>query len=202
MRALRRVVVVAAKPPAVGKSRLAVPEVVRRELATAFALDVLGAAEQASGVDEVVLMTTDQELAETYSGTSLADPAPGDLNNSLARAATLVRADVVVALLADLPALRSAELAGALEEAQDQPAYVADAVGTGTTCHVAPMGSFTPRFGQGSAAAHTAAGAAALTGDWPGLRTDVDDLASLQRVLELGVGPHTARVLADHTPLP
>ncbi len=77
-------------------------------------------------------------------------------------------------------------------------AFVADAEGTGTTLLVAAPGvTLDPRFGGGSAARHAASGAAALDGEWPGLRRDVDTPADLAAALALGVGPATRAALAS-----
>ncbi|HEY2195108.1 MAG TPA: 2-phospho-L-lactate guanylyltransferase [Actinomycetospora sp.] len=108
----------------------------------------------------------------------------------------------VAALLGDLPALRPAELDAALARADAvlddgaPAAFVADHTGEGTTLLVLArpgegVPSFGPRFGPHSAGAHAAAGAVALSGDWPGLRHDVDVPADLERVRTLGVGPAT-----------
>jgi 2-phospho-L-lactate guanylyltransferase len=76
---------------------------------------------------------------------------------------------------------------------------VADARGTGTTLlATAPGRPVTPRYGQASAAAHRAAGAVELTGDWPSLRTDVDTPADLRSAAELGLGPATSAWTATH----
>lgn len=204
----RCVVIVAAKPPVVGKSRLAVPGDVRRELATAFARDVLSAASRTVPVCRVVLMTTDPELVELAANDdvrAVADPVPGDLNASFVAVARQVAEepvpDLVVGLLADLPALRPEQLAEAIEAAAavGGPAHVVDADGTGTSCYLAPPDRFAPRFGPGSAAAHQEDAARPLAGDWPGLRTDVDDLDDLRRAWALGVGTHTERALRDST---
>jgi 2-phospho-L-lactate/phosphoenolpyruvate guanylyltransferase len=139
------------------------------------------------------------------------DPAAG--LNAAVRAGVerLVRRDAVrpgtkpapvAALLGDLPALRPAELDAALARAAAvlddgaPAAFVADHTGEGTTLLVlgrpgegAPP--FGPRFGPCSAQAHAAAGAVALSGDWPGLRHDVDVPADLEQVRALGAGPAT-----------
>jgi 2-phospho-L-lactate guanylyltransferase len=102
------------------------------------------------------------------------------------------------ALAADLPALRPDELTTALSLAWRR-SFVADAEGSGTVLLAAPPGvPLDPRFGAGSAAAHAASGADALTGDWPGLRRDVDTPADLRAVLELGAGPYTSAVICPH----
>ena len=155
----RRVAVVAAKPPAVGKSRLALPEDVRRQLATAFALDVVAAVGACAEVDATMLMTTDDELAALAGVRSVVDPVEGNLNASLRATVAAVEADLAVALLADLPALRPEELAAAVTAARSGPAYVPDAEGTGTTCLIAPPATFDPRFGPDSSRRHQDSGA-------------------------------------------
>lgn len=107
----------------------------------------------------------------------------------------------VAALAADLPALRRADLAGALRAAAEQPSrsYVADATGTGTVLLSAPAGAdLDPRFGPGSAAAHAASGARTLRGDWPTLRRDVDTGTDLVDAATLGLGPRTAALLSPN----
>ena len=61
-----------------------------------------------------------------------------------------------------------------------------------------PAGRSTPRYGPASAAAHRAAGAVELTGDWPSLRHDVDTAADLRTAAELGLGPATSAWTATH----
>jgi 2-phospho-L-lactate guanylyltransferase len=53
-----------------------------------------------------------------------------------------------------------------------------------------------PRFGAGSALRHRAAGAHPLSGNWPGLRRDVDTEQDLREAVDLGVGAHTCELLA------
>jgi 2-phospho-L-lactate guanylyltransferase len=73
---------------------------------------------------------------------------------------------------------------------------VPDAEGTGTVLLTATPGHLlAPSFGAGSAARH-ATGATLLTPDLPRLRQDVDDVGSLAEAVQLGVGRHTAAVLA------
>jgi 2-phospho-L-lactate guanylyltransferase len=200
------VVLVPVKPPVVGKSRLVgLPDEARRELATAFALDTVGACAKAASVDAVLAVTDDAALAELLRSLGCAtvpDGVAGDLNATLrlaaAEAARRWPTSVPVAVCADLPALKSDELEAALSAVeQGTAAYVADTDGVGTTLFTGPYELFEPRFGPGSARAHEQAGANAVTGDLPGLRRDVDDLDDLRVALKLGVGPHTARRAAS-----
>jgi 2-phospho-L-lactate/phosphoenolpyruvate guanylyltransferase len=101
-------------------------------------------------------------------------------------------------LAGDLPALRPSQLDAALDAAFAERSFVADAAGTGTVLLAAPPGQpLDPRFGIGSATAHEQSGARPLTGDWPGLRQDVDTPADLATVMALGAGRHTCALLRD-----
>ncbi len=76
--------------------------------------------------------------------------------------------------------------------------FLRDAAGTGTVLLTAGPGvPLDPHFGIGSAAAHAASGAVELSGDWPGLRHDVDTAADLSAALALGTGPHTSALLTE-----
>ena len=119
----RCVVVVPVKPPALGKSRLVgMSDEQRRQLAEAFALDTVEAASSARGVEAVLVVTDDFRLAAAVRELGCAvvpDGVSNDLNATLVQgAAEVVRrwpGAVPVALCADLPGLRSDELADVLE---------------------------------------------------------------------------------------
>lgn len=194
-------IVLPVKAPALAKSRLThVAPRRRRALARAFALDALTAAR--SVAESVVVLTTDEEFAETavdLGAHAVSDQVPGDLNRSLtAVAATLPPDCFLVALCADLPAVRTEDLRAFLDCApRDRPSFVADAAGIGTTTYAALAEAFEPRFGPGSAAAHRAAGALEVGAKLHRLRADVDTGDDLERAQGLGVGPHTTTVLAQ-----
>ncbi|HEV2796583.1 MAG TPA: 2-phospho-L-lactate guanylyltransferase [Nocardioides sp.] len=204
--AVRCVVVVPVKPPALGKSRLVgLTDGQRRELAEAFALDTVSAAAATPGVEAVLVVTDDFRLARGLRGLGaevMPDGVSEDLNETLVQAvAEVVRrwpGTVPVALCADLPGLRPDELAAVLAEATAEvsggrAAFVRDRAGTGTTMYAAAAGDFAPSFGPDSAAAHERAGAAEIGSAATSVRTDVDDLADLGAALVGGVGPHTTR---------
>ena len=123
----------------------------------------------------------------------LPDEPNAGLNPALAHGAAgraVAPRDGVALLSADLPALRPAELDAALAAAAGHDAaFVADAAAPGPRCWPPARRPVTPRYGQGSAAAHRAAGAVELTGDWPSLRNDVDTAADLRTAAELGPRP-------------
>ncbi len=169
------------------------------ELVLALLADTVTAALACAGVADVVVVTDDARAAATVralGARTVPDEPDAGLNPALAHGARATGSAAVAALSSDLPALRPAELAAALEAAAAVPrGFVADAAATGTTLLTAAGVPLDPRFGRGSAAAHTASGAMALTGDWPGLRRDVDTPADLREAAGLGLGAATASVL-------
>ena len=198
----QHVVVIPVKPPGVGKTRLVgVPAEQRIALASAFAIDTVTACLATAGVAQVLVTTDDARFAATL--TALGAEACPDGGSGLNQALVQATAEAgrrwpglrPVALCADLPALRAEDLTSALASVTGRTSYVVDAAGTGTTLYTASYDDFAPRFGVDSAAAHAAAGAAPIAGALPGLRQDVDDLASLQAAVALGVGPATRRAL-------
>ncbi len=198
----QHVVVIPVKPPGVGKTRLVgVPAEQRVALASAFAIDTVTACLAAAGVAQVLVTTDDARFAAAL--TALGAEACPDGGSGLNQALVQATAEAArrwpglrpVALCADLPALRAEDLGLALASATGRTSYVVDAEGTGTTLYTAPYDDFAPRFGADSAAAHAAAGAAPIEGPLPGLRQDVDDLASLRTAIALGVGTATRQAL-------
>jgi 2-phospho-L-lactate/phosphoenolpyruvate guanylyltransferase len=203
-------VVVPAKRLAAAKTRLAPltaslddrAPTGHRELVLALLADTVAAA-RASPAVEQVLVVTDEPLAvavvTALGARTVGDEPDRGLNAALAHGARQARigsGGPVAALSSDLPALRPAELTGALLAAAAVPrAFVADAEGSGTTLLAVREGDLDPRFGPGSAAAHAAGGAVPLVGDWPGLRQDVDTPADLHAACWLGVGPRTTGFL-------
>jgi 2-phospho-L-lactate guanylyltransferase len=205
----------------VAKSRLrgAVPGANHEALVLAIAMDTVSAALASSVVGRVVVVTADHAVgssARAVGADVIQDVPDAGLNPALAYAASLVRPKGataslpgVAALPADLPALRTADLTAALRAAEELAwsnagaafgpelarGFVPDAAGTGTVLLAAPPGALLePCFGAGSAAAHATSGAVELTGEWPGLRRDVDTAADLAEAVVLGVGARTDAV--------
>ncbi|CCQ16937.1 2-phospho-L-lactate guanylyltransferase [Rhodococcus sp. AW25M09] len=220
-------VLIAVKDLATAKSRLAAqfspPE--RTRLVLAMLRDTVAAAHAVPVVDSVTVVTPDPRVADTARriGARVFDEPVGDprqtpnerLNHAFASAAHALRRDHIVggvlrddsraaghtdiiALQADLPAMRSAELAQAYATARrGGRSLVVDHHGTGTAALILKgvTGDLAPLFGEHSARRHSESGARQLGGTWPGLRLDVDTLADLRRAHGLGVGPATATVL-------
>jgi 2-phospho-L-lactate guanylyltransferase len=204
--------VVPVKHLAAAKRRLrgAVRAVPHEALALALAADTIEAVRACAAVAQVLVVTADPRVAAAglEAGARVLPDVPRAGLNAAFRYGAFAAADGggwVAGLTADLPALRSGELAAALRAAQAAPVrarrFVADAPGGGTVLLAAPPGvPLDPHFGVSSAAAHTASGAIALTGDWPSLRRDVDTAEDLAAAARLGLGTRTAALIAASQP--
>jgi 2-phospho-L-lactate guanylyltransferase len=203
----RWAVVVPVKELGVAKTRLALPDDERSELALAMACDVVSATLACAVVDGVVVVTNDLRAAaslEPLGARVVADFADAGLNPALADGARLARTlwprHGVAAVASDLPCLLPDELADALGAAAAYDRCVLpDARGDGTTLLTAAPGhDLDPRYGAASFAAHVGSGARALPYErWPSLERDVDTPADLAAAVALGVGPATARALGS-----
>lgn len=193
------------------KSRLAdvlTPEQ-RGQLVLAMFADTVVATTAVPEVLSLTVVTPDPLVAtraRELGAHVLDEPVGTDdpLNTALAAGAADVRdrhgPAHLLALQADLPALRPAELADLLTVAPDGiRSVVIDHTGTGTAALLVrdTTAALNPRFGADSARAHRDGGAHPLSGHWPGLRCDVDTPADLDTVRSLGVGAHTARTLRE-----
>jgi 2-phospho-L-lactate guanylyltransferase len=197
-------VLVPVKPPAIAKSRLrGLGDDARRDLATAFAADTVSAVLACERVERVLVVTDDHETARGLRelGADVVPDGTDDLNGSLVQAAAELhrRAPAlrIAAVCADLPALRPAELAAALDAADRTGSwFVSDGEGTGTTAVIAPtLADFRPAFGPGSRRQHLDAGMHEVVDPGlPTLRRDVDDPDDLAEAIRLGVGPQTSLV--------
>ena len=197
--------VIPVKSLSAAKSRLrgAVAGSRHEELALAMVRDTVAAVAACAAVGAVLVVTDDPAAAAAV--TALGARAVPDRPGAGLNAAMRFGADVAAGLdrpravlTGDLPALRPAELGAALAAAGPGRSFVADAAGTGTVLLAAGAGAaLDPHFGPGSAAAHAASLARPLTGDWPGLRQDVDTADDLRTVLALGAGEHTCGLLRD-----
>jgi 2-phospho-L-lactate/phosphoenolpyruvate guanylyltransferase len=179
-------------------------------LTLALAHDTVAAARAATRVRRLVVVSSDPVVAAELGAVGIEvvpdGPMPG-LNAAYEHGAAVLRrrdaAAAVGALQADLPALRPAELAVALDAAAEfDQSFVPDALDVGTTFYgVRPGMPFRPRFGGESRARHLAAGAKELC--VPGIdsvRRDVDTPDDLRAAIVLGLGPHTAAVVAELWP--
>ncbi len=170
------------------------------DVVLALLADTVAAALACPAVADVVVVTDDDRAAATVralGARTVPDEPDRGLNPALVHGARVSGGDAVAALSSDLAALRPAELAAALAAAGVAPrCFVADAAGSGTTLLTAAGLPLDPHFGRDSAAAHAAAGAVRLDGDWPGLRRDVDTPGDLSAAAGLGLGAATAAVLS------
>jgi 2-phospho-L-lactate guanylyltransferase len=201
--------VIALKPTEYAKSRLAVPDPLRRRLAWTMALDTLSALGRAL---PHVLVVSDQPALEARlrrAGLAvevISESGHVGMNSALGRGALILQAEgfsSVLACVGDLPALRPESVARILDASRSHPrSFVADASGVGTTMLVAHDVELAPEFQGRSAAAHHASGAVGLAAEAIGspvadARRDVDTEADLAAAIGLGVGPATS-ALIDH----
>jgi 2-phospho-L-lactate/phosphoenolpyruvate guanylyltransferase len=201
--------VIAIKPIEHAKSRLAVPDPLRRRLAWTMALDTLSALCRAL---PHVLVVSDQPALEARlrrAGLAvevISESGHVGINSALTRGALRLHAQgfaSVVACVGDLPALRPESVARVLDASRFHPrSFVADASGVGTTMLVAHDVELAPQFQGRSAAAHHASGAVSLAAEAIGspvadARCDVDTEADLAAAIGLGVGAATM-ALVDH----
>jgi 2-phospho-L-lactate guanylyltransferase len=199
------VAVIPVKRLSAAKSRLrgAVADDRHEELVLAMVKDTVAAVRACLWVTDVLVVTDDPVAAGAVTG--LGARAVPDRPGAGLNAAMRFGADQVAGLsrrravlAGDLPALRPEELGAALAAAGAGRGFVADAAGTGTVLLAAGAGTpLDPRFGVGSAASHAGSLARPLTGEWPGLRQDVDTAGDLRTVLALGAGEHTCELLRD-----
>ena len=203
--------VIALKPTAHAKSRLAVPDPLRRRLAWTMALDTLATLSQAL---PHVLVVSDQPALETQlrragvAAEVISESGHVGINSALSRGAQALRAQrfaTVVACVGDLPALRPESVLRILDASQPHGrSFVADASGIGTTMLVAHDVELAPQFQGRSAAAHHASGAVSLSAEAIGspvadARRDVDTEADLAVAIGLGVGPATDALVDQET---
>ncbi|MDJ0391963.1 2-phospho-L-lactate guanylyltransferase [Rhodococcus sp. G-MC3] len=206
-------VVIAVKDLAAAKTRLAdaFTDADRARLVVAMFRDTALAARAVAAVSAVTVVTPDPAIADAaveLGARVVQEPCDGSSSDSVVRlnaafsaAASLVRAegdDDIIALQADLPALRSTELADAYAQAgTNGRSVVSDHHGTGTAALILKgrANEFDPLFGPASALRHRESGADDLHGHWPGLRLDVDTIADVRDAFALGVGQSTAEVL-------
>ncbi|MBL1079980.1 2-phospho-L-lactate guanylyltransferase [Nocardia sp. 2] len=203
--------VIAVKSLADAKSRLAdrLQPQDRPRLVLAMLTDTVTAAVAAPGISTVTVVTPDGEVSRVVRELGAwVEPEPlpegqGGLNAALSAGAAAVRQRHgpvdLLALQADLPALRPQELSGVLAAAGPRRSVVADHEGSGTVALLVRDGAapLRPLFGPDSARRHIAAGAVELLGEWPGLRQDVDTAADLDRAAALGVGVATGALLRE-----
>lgn len=178
----------------------------RERVVLAMLVDTITAARAVDGVASITVVTPDPTAAaaaRALGASTVDDPTPArhtdPLNNAIRVANGQLRSPDVMVLQGDLPSLQSTEFAAALAGARAHPrSFVADHSGTGTCALFAFGVPLNPLFGPDSARRHRDDGAVELTGDWPGLRCDIDTPDDLAVARRLGVGAHTDRALTGH----
>jgi 2-phospho-L-lactate/phosphoenolpyruvate guanylyltransferase len=152
-----------------GKSRLALPDRERRELALSMLRRVL---EAAADVGDVVLVTDDEE-ARALAPRWVEDPGGGQ---GAAVEAALAQAEGrALVVNADLPRIESQDLRDLLAAIPDDGVAIVEAPdGTTNALGLSEAALFAPLYGPGSAARFKERGAVAV--DLPRLAEDLDTL--------------------------
>lgn len=218
---MRWTAVVPVKRLALAKTRLHVPDVEREDIALAFALDTVAALRLSQRITGIIVVTDDRRARSAFdeiyghhvAGSPVPSQAPvhvvpdvpdAGLNTALEHGArtarTLTPDSAVVAVSADLPALRGEDVDEAVNAAGmiAGPSFLADVSGVGTTMLFAPTGhALVPDFGPRSRAGHRASGAIELLLDARSARRDVDTAVDLWDAQRLGLGPATTALLAQ-----
>jgi 2-phospho-L-lactate guanylyltransferase len=152
-----------------GKSRLALPEPERRQLALSMLRRVLDAAAE---VGDVVLVTDDDE-ARSLAPRWVADPGRGQ--GAAVEAALAEVTGPTLVVNADLPNVESRDLRELLAAIPDDGVAIVEADdGTTNAVGLAEPALFAPLYGPGSAARFKQAGAVVV--DLPRLAEDLDTL--------------------------
>ena len=206
---------IAVKDLARAKSRLAdaFAPADRERLVLAMLHDSLAAASQVEPIASLTVVTPDATVAQSahqFGAAVYPEPRADSsddsqrLNEALSHAAADLRERLgavdLLALQADLPALRPSELTAAIKAANEHSrSYIVDHHGTGTSALLLhdSTTALEPKFGAASALRHAETGAHPLTGDWPGLRLDVDTVEDLRLAAELGLGVATRDLLSE-----
>jgi 2-phospho-L-lactate guanylyltransferase len=152
-----------------GKSRLALPEPERRELALSMLRRVLDAAAE---VGDVVLVTDDDE-ARSLAPRWVADPGRGQ--GAAVEAALAEATGPTLVVNADLPNVEPRDLRELLAAIPDDGVAIVEAEdGTTNAIGLAEPALFAPLYGPGSADRFKQAGAVVV--DLPRLAEDLDTL--------------------------
>lgn len=195
--------VVAVKDLSRAKTRLtSLSPALRGRLAALMAVTVVRALTEA--LDRVVVVTTAPGIGPLLHDHGLpteilADPRAG-LNAAFDAGAVRLRADgadLVVACMADLPALTPDSVRRTLASCTAPGRwFVSDAAGSGTTLLAARGTELDPRFGPDSARKHADSGATELRAP-DCLRVDVDAPADLSAAATVGLLPPVAALVDD-----
>jgi 2-phospho-L-lactate guanylyltransferase len=188
------------------KSRLG-DGVRRAELARAMVGDVLEALRRVEALDGVIVVTAQAEAIpedfEVVVDREEAGQSPAALLGIAA--AVRRRADRVLLVPGDCPALNPGEVDGLLADARADVVIVPDRHGSGTNALLLrPPGVMRPSFGPGSFARHAAlargAGASIRVARLPSLELDVDTPSDLEALLARRDGAPRTRALLARAP--
>jgi 2-phospho-L-lactate guanylyltransferase len=195
------------------KGRLAelLGEVERRRLALAMLEDVLRALQGVAAISSIHVVSPDAEVlkrAHELGGITVPEPpSVRGINQALVHALSTIdpRPDAVLAVLADVPAVTSEELASVIAEGPERGVVICPSSAKGTSALLLRPPDIIPfRFGELSFQAHKRQ-AAALKIETRVLRIeslgrDIDEPDDLRWLLKRGGETATHRLLAQIMP--
>ncbi len=171
----------------------------RRDLAQAFAADVICALASCEDVMRIIIIGgLDTTLIDVGIDVEIFPDDGRGLNSAIQTTAQSMPDLPTFVIVGDLPAVTTDQINTALASAQaHERSIISDGAGTGTTTLLAQSPtSLNPQFGIRSRAAHVSSGAVDLMDILaPGLRRDVDTQVDLWDARRLGVGAHTRAAL-------
>lgn len=184
-----------------GKSRLNVPlEADRIALIKAMACDLIDALLTVKNVASITIVGVNHLELGVRADARLSSYIPeaiSGINSDLSHA--IGNSKMIAAILPDLPAVTSKEIALALELAEGHiQSYIPDFTDIGTTAYFSTdREHFSPQFGENSARSHSMNGADQLSHPtfW-GIRRDCDDLDDLLEIPPSALGFATRSALS------
>jgi 2-phospho-L-lactate guanylyltransferase len=202
-------VVVPARPLAAALPNMGVAPQLRGELALAFLLDTVTAAQACRSTEEVVVATSDPVVSAAVTALDVrcvpAGPEPrldAMVEEAMRHLPNHAPTQTAV-LVAGLPALLPQELHSVLADVSAAtPSYVEDLGGGSTTLFASRRGNIGPCVGPHWVRRHRRARLRRAGRDLPGLRCWVGTLEALAIAHYIGLGQHTRDLLAAHPDLP
>jgi 2-phospho-L-lactate guanylyltransferase len=200
--------IIPVKPWALAKSRLEVLDSTREDLARAFSLDVLECVLATPGIDRIVVVTAEPEMAARarHAGAVALTDRPMlslDAVNDAVRigqrwARVRARQAPIVVVPSDLAALTPSALTGVLATiGRHDRSFVPDLANVGTTLLAASSPALvSPAYGPDSARRHRALGCREALLIDPRARCDVDTPRDLHEAEVLGLSHHTSHALS------
>lgn len=201
--------VVPVRPWRLAPTALAIDARDRTRLARAFTLDVLRALRDTPSVSAIVIVSDERDFPPEALGAEVtivgdrslmsADPVNHAIRVGARWAVSRHPRQPVVVVPADLPSMTASVLEATLDRMRQAAprSFVADLSSEGRTLVAVEDARDLIRFGTGSARRHALAGFVKVDEVDTAARLDVDTLRDLSHAVSHGVGPLTAKAVAQ-----